>query len=155
MRSLLLPEFEQLVHLARLQEVHEDLNWVREEVEPGTVHAADLEAALDRFLTHAPYLIAATRRADAKPLAAQDAVLLDRFETLLTTRPQSDGDARSGLKQGSADDAMALWLELGQNLIEAVRATTIGSAKEPSRPAATASTPPKPPAAATTAGRSR
>jgi hypothetical protein len=150
-RSRLLPEFEQLVHLARLREVQEELQWVRD-AKPGTVPAVDLDGALDRFLTHGPYLIAATRRADSKPLVVQDTAVLVRFEILLA-RVQADAGGRGGHQTGGTDEAMALWLESGEDLIAVVRATTIGPAPEPSRPAAATATPPKPPAAV--AGRTR
>ncbi|KMS74105.1 hypothetical protein ACM01_15925 [Streptomyces viridochromogenes] len=153
-RSLLLPEFEQLVHLARLREVQEDLDWVREEFEPGTAPAVDLDAALDRFLTHAPYLIAAVRRAGNKPPATRDAVVLDRFEILLAARSPSGDDARSRREPGGTDEAMVVWLELGEDLIDVVRSTTVGPAEEP-RPAVATSTLPKPPVAVAASGRSR
>lgn len=154
-RSLLLPRFEQLVHLARLREVQEDLDWVRKDFEPGTVPAVDLDAALERFLTHAPYLIAASRRAGVKPLTAQDVQVLTRFETLLATSTHSGDDTGSGLKPGGSDEAMALWLESGEELIEVVRTATVASSEEPSRPTVSTSTPPKPPPAAAATGRTR
>ncbi|MEU9369551.1 hypothetical protein AB0D71_33730 [Streptomyces avermitilis] len=158
MRSRLLPEFEQLVNLARLREVQEDLNWLRDDVEPGTVpypYPADLDATLERFLTHAPYLIAASRRAGSKPLAAQDADVLDCFETLLTTLTQSSDDAGSGLEPGGTGEAMAVWLESGEDLVAVVRTATVASSGGPSRPTVSTSTPPKPPAAAAATGRTR
>ncbi|MDT0568591.1 hypothetical protein RM704_14130 [Streptomyces sp. DSM 3412] len=97
-RSRLLPEFEQLVNLARLREMQEDLDWLRDDVEPGTVpypYPAPLDAALEPFVIHAPYLIPGSRRAGAKPLAAQDAKVLDRFETLLASLTQSSDGAGS------------------------------------------------------------
>ncbi|MFF1297285.1 MULTISPECIES: hypothetical protein [unclassified Streptomyces] len=157
-RSRLLPEFEQLVNLARLREVQEDLDWLRNDVEPGTVpypYPADLDAALERFLTHAPYLIAASRCAGAKPLAEQDARVLDRFETLLASLKQSSDDAGSGLEPGGTDEAMAVWLESGEALVAVVRSATVASSQGPSRPTVLTSTPPKPPAAAAAAGRTR
>ncbi|MFG3261668.1 hypothetical protein [Streptomyces bobili] len=157
-RSRLLPEFEQLVNLPRLREVQEDLNWLRDDVEPGTVpypYPADLDAALERFLTHAPYLIAASRRVGAKPLAAQDAKVLDRFETLLASLTQSSDDAGSGLEPGGTDEAMAVWLESGEALVAVVRSATVASSQGPSRPTVSTSTPPKPPAAAAATGRTR
>ncbi|WP_406439120.1 hypothetical protein OHB14_51450 [Streptomyces sp. NBC_01613] len=154
-RSRLLPEFEQLVNLARLREVQEDLDWVRESVEPGTSPAMDLDAALDRFLTHAPYLIAAFRRTSAVPPTGQDAIVLDRFETLLAARPQSGGDAGSGPEPGSTDEAMAVWLESGEALVAVVRTTTVASPAGPSRHTVSTSVPTKPPAAAAGTGRTR
>ncbi|WP_327352847.1 hypothetical protein [Streptomyces sp. NBC_01304] len=151
-RSLLLPEFEQLVHLARLREVQEDLDWVHG-VEPGTVDAVELDGALDRFLTHAPYLLATTRRADIKPLAASETAVLIRFEILLARAPADTG-ARSEPAAGSTDEALALWLEAGEDLLDVVRTATVRPAGEPARPAITSVTPPKPPAAVA-AGRTR
>jgi hypothetical protein len=151
-RSLLLPEFEQLVHLARLREVQEDLDWVRD-AEPGTVDDVELDAALDRFLTHAPYLLAATRRADVKPLAVSETAVLVRFEILLA-QAQADAGARDEPAPYGTDEALALWLEAGEDLLDVVRTATVGPAEGPSRPAVTAATPPKPPAAVA-AGRTR
>ncbi|MFE7272450.1 hypothetical protein [Streptomyces sp. NPDC057623] len=105
-RSRLLPEFEQLMHLSRLREVQQDLDWVRG-AEPGTVDAVELDAALDRFLTRAPYLLAATRRADIKPLDASETAVLIRFEALLARAP-ADTDTRSGSEADGMDEALAL-----------------------------------------------
>ncbi|CAM5394393.1 hypothetical protein SALBM311S_10518 [Streptomyces alboniger] len=157
-RSRLLPEFEQLVNLARLREVQEDLDWLRNDVKPGTVpypYPADLDAALERFLTHEPYLIATSRCAGAKPLAVQDAKVLDRFETLLASLTQSSDDAGSGLEPGGTDEAMAVWLESGEALVAVVRSATVASSQGPSRPTVSTSTPPKPSAAAAATGRTR
>ncbi|MET8683693.1 hypothetical protein ABZV77_05710 [Streptomyces sp. NPDC004732] len=149
-RSRLLPEFEQLVHLSRIREAQQDLDWVRG-VEPGTVDAVDLDAALDRFLTHAPYLLAATRRADIKPLAASETAVLIRFEILLARAP---ADTDGGSEADGTDAALALWLESGEDLLDVVRTATVRPAEVPARPAITAATPPKPPAAVA-AGRTR
>lgn len=146
-RSLLLPEFEQLVHLARLREVQQDLDWVHG-VEPGTVDDLELDAALDRFLTHAPYLLAATRRADVKPLAVSETAVLVRFETLLA-RPRADAGTRGIPVPSGTDEALALWLEAGEDLVDVVRTAAVSPAEEPSRPAVTAAAPAKPPAAVT------
>ncbi|MFD7017505.1 hypothetical protein [Streptomyces sp. NPDC059928] len=151
-RSLLLPEFEQLVHLARLREVQKDLDWVHG-VEPGTVDDVERDAALARFLTHAPYLLAATRRAGVKPLDVSETAVLVRFEILLA-RAQADPGARGGTAPGGTDEALALWLDAGEDLLDVVRTVTVAPAEEPSRPAVTAATPPKPPAAVA-AGRTR
>ncbi|MFD7862168.1 hypothetical protein [Streptomyces sp. NPDC059783] len=151
-RSRLLPEFEQLVHLSRLREVQQDLDWVRS-VEPGTVDAVELDAALDRFLTHAPYLLAAIRRSGTKPLAAGGTAVLTRFETLLSRAP-ADAGTRSGSEADGVDEALALWLEAGEDLLDVIRTSTVSPAEEPARPAITAATPPKPPAAVAT-GRTR
>lgn len=139
--------------LARLREVQEDLHWVRD-AEPGTVPTVDLDAALDRFLTHAPYLIEATRRGDGKPLAVPETGVLVRFEILLA-RVQADVGARDNGEPGGMDEAMALWLESGEDLVDVVRATTVGPAEEPSRPAVATATPPKPPTAVAAPGRTR
>ncbi|MEU8482389.1 hypothetical protein [Streptomyces sp. NPDC048641] len=144
-RSRLLPEFEQLVHLARLREVQEDLDWVRD-VEPGTVGDVELDGALDRFLTHAPYLLAATRRTDAKPLAVSESAVLMRFEILLA-RVQTDTGTRGGPEPSAMDEALALWLEAGEDLLDVVRTATVSPAEGPSRPAGTAAALPMPPAA--------
>ncbi|MFE7889288.1 hypothetical protein [Streptomyces sp. NPDC057412] len=144
-RSLLLPSFEQLVHLARLREAQEDLDWVHG-AEPGTVDAVELDAAVDRFLIHAPYLLAATRRAAVKPLAASETAVLVRLEILLA-RAQADADAQAVPAQGGTDEALALWLEAGEDLLGVVRTATVSPAEGPSRPAVTTATPPKPPAA--------
>lgn len=149
LRSRLLPEFEQLVHLARIREVQEDLDWAQR-AEPGTVDAAELDAAVDRFLTHAPYLIAATRRAAVKPLAASETAILVRFETLLSRAPSEVG-AQAAPAQGRPDEALVLWIEDGQDLLDAVRTATVSPAGEPSRPAVTTAVPPKPPAAVSAA----
>lgn len=148
-RSLLLPSFEQLVHLARIREVQEDLDWVHG-AEPGTVDAVELEAALDRFLTHAPYLLAATRRADAKPLAASETAVLVRFEILLARAPAGAG-AQAVPAPAGTDEALSLWLEAGEDLLDAVRTAAVGPAGESARPAVTTATPPKPPAAVSAA----
>ncbi|MFF4363808.1 hypothetical protein [Streptomyces sp. NPDC001604] len=110
---------------------------------------------MERFLTHAPYLITASRRVGAKPLAAQDAKVLDRFETLLASLTQSSDDAGSGLEPGGTYEAMAVWLESDEDLITVVRSATGGSSQGPSRPTVSTSTPPKPPAAAAATGRTR
>ncbi|MFC9948218.1 hypothetical protein [Streptomyces pratensis] len=151
--SRLLPEFEQLVFLARLREVQEDLHWVRD-AEPGTVPTVDQDAALDRFLTHAPHLIEAARRGDGKPLAVPEAGVLVRVEILLA-RVQADAGARDNGEPRGMDEAMALWLESGEDLVDVVRATTVGPAEEPSRPAVATATPPKPPTAVAASGRTR
>ncbi|MBA2950263.1 hypothetical protein [Streptomyces himalayensis] len=151
-RSRLLPEFEHLVHLARLREVQDDLDWVHG-VEPGTVDAVELDAALDRFLTHAPYLLAATRRAAVKSLAASERAVLVRFENLLARDP-AEADTPGAPEPISTDEALALWLEAGEDLLDVVCTATAGPAEESSRPAVTAATPPKPPTAVT-AGRTR
>ncbi|MER5443130.1 hypothetical protein [Streptomyces sp. NPDC002790] len=147
-RSLLLPSFEQLVHLARLREAQEDLDWVHG-IAPGTVDNLELDAAMDRFLTHAPYLLAATRRANIKPLADSERAVLVRFENLLA-RTQTAPDAQAGPAPSGTDEALALWLEAGEDLLDVVRATSSPVAA-PSRPAITTATPPKPPTAATAA----
>ncbi|MFD7856188.1 hypothetical protein ACFV6B_18120 [Streptomyces microflavus] len=150
-RSRLLPKFEQLVLLARLHEVQADLHWVRD-AEPGTVPTVDLDAALERFLYHAPYLIEASRRDGGKPLAAPETVVLVRFETLLA-RVQAGVDARDG-EPGGIDEAMALWLASGKDLVDVVRAATaVDPAEKPSHPAT--ATPPKTPTAVAAPGRSR
>ncbi|MEV3950083.1 hypothetical protein AB0K57_20865 [Streptomyces halstedii] len=151
-RSRLLPEFEQLVLLARLREVQEDLQWVRD-AEPGSVDAVDLEAALERFLSHAPYLIEATRRANGKTLPAPDAAVLVRFESLLAP-VQGDSRTRGRGEPGDIDAAIALWLESGENLVDVVRASA-DLAEKPSHPAIATATPPKPPTAVAATGRTR
>ncbi|MFD4257639.1 hypothetical protein ACFWR9_08405 [Streptomyces sp. NPDC058534] len=147
--SRLLPEFAHLVDLARLREVQDDLDWVHS-VEPGTVDAVELDAALDRFLTHAPYLLAATRRASVKLLTASEMAVLVRFENLLAQTQDAAG-AQAVPEPHGTDEALALWLEAGENLLDVVRAATANPAAEPSRPAVTTATPPKPPAAVTAA----
>lgn len=151
-RSRLLPEFEHLVHLARLREIQDDLDWVHG-IEPGTVDTVELDAALDRFLTHAPHLLAATRRAGVTPLAANETAVLVRFENLLARVP-ADADTPAVPEPSSTDEALALWLEAGEDLLDVVRTATVSPAEESSRPAVTAATPPKPPAAVA-AGRTR
>ncbi|MCA1274142.1 hypothetical protein LCE32_29575 [Streptomyces sp. 7G] len=151
-RSRLLPEFEQLVLLARLHEVQEDLHWVRD-AEPGSVDAVDLEAALERFLSHAPYLIEATRRANGKTLPAPDTAVLVRFESLLAP-VQADNRTRGAGEPGDIDAAIALWLESGEDLVDVVRASA-DLAEKPSHPAITTATPPKPPTAVAATGRTR
>ncbi|MFC7908272.1 hypothetical protein [Streptomyces nigra] len=106
----------------------------------------ELDAAVDRFLIHAPYLLAATRRAAVKPLAASETAVLVRFEILLA-RAQADADAQAIPAQGGTDEALALWLEAGEDLLGVVRTATVSPAEGPSRPAVTTATPPKPPAA--------
>ncbi len=151
--SRLLPEFEQLVHLARLREVQDELDWVRA-AEPGTVDAVELESALDRFLTHAPHLIETTRRAGAKTLTASEAAVLVRFENLLARALADITGNRDVSGPGAADEALALWLEAGGDLLDAVRTATVSPAEDRSRPAITAATPPKTPSAVA-AGRTR
>lgn len=151
-RSRLLPAFEQLVLLARLREVQEDLHWVQD-AEPGTVPTGALDAALDRFLTHAPYLIEATRRDGDKPLAVSETAVLVRFEILLAG-VQADAGARDGGEPGGMDEAMALWFESGKDLVDVVRAAAVGPA-EPSRPVIATATPSKPPTAPPAPGRTR
>ncbi|MFJ9327305.1 hypothetical protein ACIRPN_17965 [Streptomyces sp. NPDC101230] len=151
-RSRLLPEFEQLVLLARLREVQEDLQWVRD-AEPGSVDAVDLEAALERFLSHAPYLIEATRRANGKTLPSPDTAVLVRFESLLAP-VQADSRTRGGGEPGDIDAAIALWLESGENLVDVVRASA-DLAEKRSHPAIPTATPPKPPTAVAATGRTR
>ncbi|MER5443196.1 hypothetical protein [Streptomyces sp. NPDC002790] len=146
-RSLLLPSFEQLVHLARLREAQEDLGWVHGK-EPGTVNRGELDAALDRFLAHAPYLLAVTSQASIKPLADSESAVLVRFENLLA-RPQTGPGAQAGPEPGGTDEALALWLEAGEDLLDVVRSATTSPAAEPSLPGITTATPPKPPAAVT------
>ncbi|MEK8146190.1 hypothetical protein NKH18_48120 [Streptomyces sp. M10(2022)] len=114
----------------------------------------DQDAALDRFLTHAPYLIEATRRGDGKPLAVPETGVLIPFEILLA-RVQADVGARDNGEPGGMNEAMALWLESGEDLVDVVRATTVGPAEEPSRPAVATATPPKPPTAVAAPGRTR
>uniref|UniRef100_UPI003A89536D hypothetical protein n=1 Tax=Streptomyces sp. T028 TaxID=3394379 RepID=UPI003A89536D len=130
-RNRLLPEYEQAVHLSRLREVEDDLTWVQETFEPGTVltpYPPDLDAALDRFLTHAPEFIATLRRPGGKPLTGQETAFLDRVEADL----QAAHEANSGELSftGSAAgaplpvDAMELWLTEGEQLIEMARDIT-------------------------------
>lgn len=127
----LLPEYEQAVHLSRLHEVEDDLTWAQETFEPGTVltpYPPDLDAALDRFLTHASEFIATLRRPGSKPLTGQETAFLDRIEADL----QAAREANSGkpASTGSADDAplpvdaMELWLTEGEQLIEMARDIT-------------------------------
>ncbi|ROQ70169.1 hypothetical protein EDD93_4678 [Streptomyces sp. 840.1] len=151
--SRLLPEFEQLVLLARLHEVQEDLRWVRD-AEPGTVPTVDLEAALDRFLTHVPYLIEGTRWADGKPLAVPETAALVRLE-ILPSGVQADAGARDGGEPGGMGEAMALWLESDEDLVDVVRATIVGPAEKTARPAIATATPPKPPTAVAAPGWAR
>ncbi|MFJ4973246.1 hypothetical protein [Streptomyces sp. NPDC088755] len=152
-RSRLLPEYEQLVLQARLREVQADLHWLRD-TEAGSVDTVDLDAALERFLIHAPYLIEAARRDDGKPLPAPETAALVRFDSLLA-RFQAGPGAQNGGKPDGLDEAMALWLESAQDLVDAVRATTLGPAEEPSHPAIAAAAPPKLPAAVAAPGRAR
>ncbi|OKJ72235.1 hypothetical protein [Streptomyces sp. CB02460] len=150
-RSRLLPEFEQLVLLARLREVQQDLRWVRN-AEAGSVDTVDLDAALERFLIHAPYLIEAARRHDGKPLAGPEDAALVRFE-ILFARFQADAGGQNGGEPDGIDEATALWVESAEDLVDAVRSAILGPAGKPSHSAIATATPPKPPAAVTAPGR--
>ncbi|AJT62521.1 hypothetical protein T261_0832 [Streptomyces lydicus] len=152
----LLPEYERALHLSRLREVEEDLRWAHETFEPGTVgmpYPQDLDAALDRFLTHAPHLIAASRRPGAKPMTPQETAVLDRFETVLDAVRSDATGARVG-PVGEAD-AMSVWLSEGEDLIELVSAANPAATAESARPGVAAITPPKPPAAVGSTGLRR
>ncbi|MEU3747290.1 MULTISPECIES: hypothetical protein [Streptomyces] len=105
----LLPEYEHAVLLSRLKEVEEDLHWVGN-LEPGTGADRDLDAALDRFLMHAPSVIDLLRRTKGPSLSAVQTALVDRVEAGL--------DAATA---GEGADAMAAWLEDGADLIELAR----------------------------------
>jgi hypothetical protein len=125
-RVRLLPEYEQAIHLARLSEAEDDLRWAHETFEPGAVHApypADLDAALHRFLTHAPHLIAARRRPGAKSLTPQEAAALDHFEAALSPGRGAGLAASDATADESATHAhvMTLWLTEGEQLIEMAR----------------------------------
>ncbi|MEU7117949.1 hypothetical protein [Streptomyces zaomyceticus] len=102
----LLPEYEHAVLLSRLEEADEDLYWVGN-LEPGTGADSDLNAALDRFLMHAPPVVDLLRSGKGPSLSAGQAALVDRVEAGL--------DAAAA---GEGADAMAVWLEDGPDLIE-------------------------------------
>lgn len=151
----LLPEYEQAVHLSRLREVEDDLQWAQETFEPGTVltpYPPDLDAALDRFLTHAPELITALRRPGSKPLTGREAAFLDRIEADLETARQANSGKSA--PTGSADDAprpvdaMELWLTEGEQLIEMSRDITRPPSKAPGRAGIRTTPPPAPPSPA-------
>ncbi|MEU1477100.1 hypothetical protein [Streptomyces sp. NPDC005760] len=150
-RNRLLPEYEQAVHLSRLREVEDDLTWAQETFEPGTVltpYPPDLDAALDRFLTHAPEFIATLRRPGSKPLTEQETAFLDRVEANLhAAREVNSGELSSTGSAAGAPlpvDAMELWLTEGEQLIEMARAITRPPSTAPV-PARVRTTPPPAP----------
>lgn len=137
-RVRLLPEYEQAIHLARLSEAEDDLRWAHKTFEPGAVHApypADLDAALHRFLTHAPHLIAARRRPGAKPLTPQEAAALDHFDAALSPGRSAGSAASDAPADESATHAhaMTLWLTEGEQLIEMARDITRPPSTGPAR----------------------
>lgn len=131
-----LPEYEHAVLLTRLEEAEEDLRWVGN-LAPGTGADSDLDAALDRFRMHAPPVIDFLRRTKGPSLSLGRAALVDRVEAGLDAAASGEGD-----------DAMAVWLEDGSDLIELARIAatppTTGSHTDVSAAAA-----PLPPAIAT------
>ncbi|MFD8645158.1 MULTISPECIES: hypothetical protein [Streptomyces] len=138
----LLPEYEHAVLISRLEEAEEDLCWVGN-LEPGTGADSDLNAALDRFLMHAPPVIDLLRRGKGPSLSAGQTALVDRVEAGLGAAAAGEGT-----------DAMAVWLEDGADLIELARivATTLATgARTGVSPAVT----PPAPAAATGVVRRR
>ncbi|MFJ9033629.1 hypothetical protein ACIRQP_35025 [Streptomyces sp. NPDC102274] len=157
MRTVLLPAYEQAVRLVHLHEAEEDLAWVQETFEPGTViepYPFHLAAKLEQFLKRAPGFISAIRHPDAPVLAPPQAAFLDSFEDALNA-------ARSGPDQAlrSSPNTMALWLDNGAQLIELARAirAPIGPSapSAPARPGVRTAAPPPPPAADTAATHRR
>ncbi|MER0483154.1 hypothetical protein ABR737_33285 [Streptomyces sp. Edi2] len=143
-QNRLLPQYQEAVFSSRLTEADDDLRWAQETYEPGDVvepYSRELAAGLNRFLDHAPELIAHLRRAK-DPLAAHDAAFLDDFEAAL-------GQAQSG-----GGDAMALWLTEGEELIELTQAVPTRQTTV-TRPATPTAVPVPPPAAVTSTARSR
>ncbi|MGY5133330.1 hypothetical protein ACWGJW_13150, partial [Streptomyces nigrescens] len=139
----LLPQYQEAVFSSRLAEADDDLRWAQETYEPGDVvepHPRELASGLDRFLDHAPELIAHLRRPNT-PLTAHEAAFLDYFEATLSQAQNGGGDA------------MALWLTEGEQLIELAQAapTRQTTVTRPATPTAV----PVPPAAVTSTGRSR
>ncbi|MER6304982.1 hypothetical protein [Streptomyces sp. NPDC001657] len=145
-QSQLLPQRQEAVFSSRLAEADNDLRWAQETYEPGDVvepYPQMLTCGLRRFLTHAPELIAYLRGPKTRhALTAHEAEFLDYFEAAL------------GHAQKDGDEAMALWLTEGEQLIELVRAapdrpTTV------TQPATPTAMPVRPPAVVTSTGRAR
>ena len=137
-RTRLLPDYERAVHLSRLGEAEQDLRWAQEAHEPGAYDAAALDAALERFRTHAAAFIATLR--DGEPLTAEQSVFLDRVEDGLGLALDEPHD----LDSEALADAQAVWLIHGEELIEMARAATpapVTPAKD--RAPATAVLPPR------------
>ncbi|MFE5934220.1 hypothetical protein ACFQ69_02480 [Streptomyces sp. NPDC056470] len=131
----LLPEYEHAVLLSRLEEAQEDLCWVGN-LEPGTGADSDLDAALDRFLMHAPSVIDFLRRPKGPPLSLGQAALLDRVEAGL--------DAATA---GEGTHAMAVWLDDGADLIEMARMAATPPTTGSHTNISAAAVPPTPPPA--------
>ncbi|MFI6808164.1 hypothetical protein ACIBO6_24640 [Streptomyces luteogriseus] len=154
----LLPEYEQAVHLSRLREVEDDLQWAQETFEPGTVltpYPPDLDAALDRFLTHAPEFIATIRRRGAKPITGQETGFLDRIEAdIEKAREANSGEAPSAGSAAGAPppvDGMEVWLTEGEQLIEMARDITGPPSTTAVRAGVRTTPPPAPPVSANSA----
>ncbi|MBC2878064.1 MULTISPECIES: hypothetical protein [Streptomyces] len=162
-RTQLLPAYERAVLLSRLSEAEEDLRWAHETYEPGCVrtpYPTDLDAALDRFATHATEFVAALRRRSDRPLTAQEKAFLDHVEGGLEAARQTDeGPVRSGEGAASSADPMALWLTEGEHLLEMVRTAitppALASAASRGPGAVRTSLPPPPPPPATVGGPRR
>ncbi|MBT2509202.1 hypothetical protein J7I98_25625 [Streptomyces sp. ISL-98] len=144
----LLPQYERAVLLSRLEEVDEDLHWVQN-LEPGTGTGTGLDAALDRFQTHASAFIDILRRAEHPPLTAGQTALLSRVEASLAAATTGEDTSAT-----AAGNAMAVWLGDGPLLIELVRAVAHPPTTSPPASVAIAVAPP-PPTAVTSAGRHR
>ncbi len=142
-QTRLLPDYERAVHLSRLDEAEQDLRWAREEHEPGTYDAVDLQAALYRFRSHAIAFLATLRGTTL--LSADQAVFLDRMEAGLNL------DALDDPAPEALADAGAVWLTDGEKLIEMARAATPPASVTPAQRKALATAALPPPAVAANA----
>ncbi|MEU6312307.1 hypothetical protein [Streptomyces sp. NPDC047014] len=111
-RDQLLPDYAAALLRGQLAEAEEDLRWAQESYAPGEVLdpvSPALAEALNRFLSHAPRLIAHVRRSQASELASHATAFLDSFETSLNSVGQDHMIA------------MSLWLTEGDQLLELAR----------------------------------
>lgn len=146
-QNRLLPQYQEAIFSSRLTEADDDLRWAQETYGPGDVvepYPQELVRALNRYLDHAPELIAHLRKPKLKAaLAAHETTALNEFVTSL------------GQVQNGGGDAMSLWLSEGEQLIELARAVTHRQTTV-ARPTTTTAHPvPPPPAAVTSTARSR